>query len=95
MKRYGFDRECKRPDAESYYRASVKKLGPERNGWALGLCPFHDDHNPSLSVNFQTGGFNCFACGASGGNVIAFHSRLTGLTYGQAARELRKGGYVY
>jgi hypothetical protein len=33
--------------------------------YAAALCPFHDDHNPSLMVN--TGGwFYCKTCGASG-----------------------------
>ena len=33
---------------------------------ALILCPFHNDVNPSLSVNLQRGQFHCFACGESG-----------------------------
>ena len=31
-----------------------------------GLCPFHDDKNPSLSVNQEKGLYNCFGCGESG-----------------------------
>lgn len=87
-----FHREHEKPDAELYYRQTIQKLGPERNGWALGLCPFHDDHNPSLSVNFQTGGFNCFACGAKGGNVIAFHAKLHFNDDWKAARRDLMGG---
>jgi len=30
------------------------------------LCPFHDDHNPSLSLDYKTGKFYCHACGAEG-----------------------------
>lgn len=37
----------------------------------VGLCPFHPDHNPSLSVNPQKGIFKCWSCGA-GGDVIRF-----------------------
>jgi len=29
-------------------------------------CPFHDDKNPSLSVNIKAGMFNCFSCGEKG-----------------------------
>src|SRR5205809_899278 len=31
-----------------------------------GVCPFHEDHSPSLTVdpNFQS--FKCWACGAGG-----------------------------
>jgi DNA primase len=35
------------------------------------ICPFHDDTNPSLSVNAQKQIFKCFACGV-GGNVFTF-----------------------
>lgn len=38
-------------------------------------CPFHDDRNPSLSVNRDNGTFHCFGCGASG-SAQAFAKRL-------------------
>lgn len=31
------------------------------------LCPFHDDHNPSMSVNPDKGIYTCFRCRESGG----------------------------
>ena len=34
--------------------------------YAMTVCPFHDDHSPSMAV-FKDGGFQCFACGARGG----------------------------
>ena len=37
----------------------------------FGLCPFHDDHNPSMSVSTEKQIYKCFSCGASG-NVINF-----------------------
>ena len=36
-----------------------------------GLCPFHDDHHPSLAVYPERGTFCCFACGERG-DVIRF-----------------------
>jgi hypothetical protein len=33
---------------------------------ATGLCPFHDDHHPSFSLNLRTGQWICFACGRDG-----------------------------
>jgi hypothetical protein len=33
---------------------------------AIGLCPFHDDHDPSFSLNVRTGQWICFACGRDG-----------------------------
>jgi DNA primase len=35
------------------------------------LCPFHDDHNPSLTVDSTRQSFKCWACG-KGGDVITF-----------------------
>jgi len=40
-------------------------------GKYLGLCPFHNDSNPSMNVNPNMGIYKCFACGA-GGNVFKF-----------------------
>lgn len=33
------------------------------------LCPFHDDHAPSLSFNQRRNTYRCFVCGASGGTI--------------------------
>jgi len=52
------------------------------------LCPFHDDHNPSLRVRLDTGGFKCMACGARGGDVLSFHMKRYGLSFKQAAKDL-------
>ena len=37
--------------------------------WAI--CPFHDDHDPSMSVSAEKQIYKCFVCGA-GGNVFTF-----------------------
>ena len=37
----------------------------------FGICPFHDDTNPSMSVSKDKQIYKCFSCGASG-NVITF-----------------------
>ena len=34
--------------------------------WVTALCPFHNDNNPSLSVNTEKGYYKCHACGAGG-----------------------------
>lgn len=46
----------------------LKKTGTNRYA---GVCPFHDDHSPSMSVNPTLGIYKCFACGA-GGDVFKF-----------------------
>ena len=35
----------------------------------MNLCPFHDDKNPSLSVDDAKGVFKCFGCDKQGGIV--------------------------
>lgn len=37
----------------------------------FGVCPFHDDTNPSMSVSSEKQIYKCFSCGASG-NVFNF-----------------------
>ena len=37
--------------------------GPDGQDRDLGLCPFHEDHKPSLRL-FPDGGYLCFTCGA-------------------------------
>ena len=33
------------------------------------LCPFHEDHHPSLSFSTRRNTFRCFVCSASGGTI--------------------------
>lgn len=37
----------------------------------FAICPFHDDHNPSMSISPEKQIYTCFVCGASG-NVFNF-----------------------
>ncbi len=37
-----------------------------RGSQGQGLCPFHDDQNPSFSFSTETGLWNCFGCGEKG-----------------------------
>jgi DNA primase len=37
----------------------------------FGVCPFHDDHSPSLCVSSEKQIYTCFSCGATG-NVFKF-----------------------
>ena len=41
----------------------------------VGLCPFHDDHSPSLSVSEDKQIYRCFVCG-NGGDVFTFVSKM-------------------
>ena len=53
----------------------------------VGLCPFHDDHSPSMYVSPSKQIFKCFACGA-GGDVIKFVQMRENLTFVQALQRL-------
>lgn len=52
-----------------------------------GLCPFHDDHKPSLIVDprFQT--YRCWACGAKG-DAFQFLQDLERITFAEAKEKL-------
>jgi len=69
-------------DVVSEY-VSLKRKGREM----VGLCPFHDDHRPSLYVNSSKQIFKCFACGA-GGDVFKFVQMRENLSFGQAIERL-------
>ena len=56
--------------------------------WLTGLCPFHDDKNPSFWIDTKRGLFGCHGCGARG-DVINLFAKLKGLTVVQAIEELR------
>lgn len=47
------------------------------------VCPFHDDHNPSLSISQDRQLYKCFACG-NGGNVFGFVQNYENCTFVEA-----------
>ncbi len=66
----------------------LKKHG-ERN--LIGLCPFHDDHDPSFVVTPAKGLFHCLGCGAAG-NAIQFVERFDKISFRHAFELLAEGG---
>jgi len=75
--------------------ALVKAKGVElkKNGKSyFGLCPFHDDHNPSLSINPSTNLWQCFGCGA-GGDVIRFVELFDQVDFKEAVKRLSDNGF--
>ena len=64
---------------ESY---GLEKFTRKSHLSAQAVCPFHDDHNPSMSIDSNRRIFKCFACG-EGGDVFRFvrsYSALQGKT---------------
>lgn len=53
----------------------------------VGLCPFHDDSDPSFKVSPSKGIFKCFGCG-KGGNIFNFVTLYHKVDFGEAIRIL-------
>ena len=49
----------------------------------FAVCPFHDDHNPSMSISKEKQIYTCFVCGASG-NVFNFVSNYEKVSFSKA-----------
>jgi DNA primase len=62
---------------------ALKKLGQSFQG----LCPFHEDKSPSLTVSPEKKIFRCFGCGTSG-NAITFLRKHKNLPFPEAVRML-------
>ncbi len=51
------------------------------------LCPFHDDHNPSLELNPERQSYKCWSCGA-GGDIFDFVQNIERVEFSEALRML-------
>lgn len=51
----------------------------------FGVCPFHEDHSPSMSVSEEKQIYKCFSCGASG-NVFTFVSEYENVKFIEAVK---------
>lgn len=49
----------------------------------FGVCPFHEDHSPSMSVSEEKQIYKCFSCGATG-NVFTFVENYLNVTFAEA-----------
>ena len=49
----------------------------------FGVCPFHQDHSPSMSVSKEKQMYKCFSCGAAG-NVFTFVSNYENISFIEA-----------
>lgn len=82
----GFDR-TRLPDPGDYYIGQGLTL-TGKGRWRTAPCPFHGGRD-SLRVDTREGGFVCMAaCGAKGGDVVAFHMAQHGVDFVTAARAL-------
>ncbi|WP_341495164.1 DNA primase [Mesomycoplasma ovipneumoniae] len=65
------------------------QLSPNGRNTFVGLCPFHEDTNPSLSVSISKQIFKCFSC-QKGGNIVSFVMLWKNLNFFQAIEYLNK-----
>lgn len=69
-------------DVISHY-IQLKKKGSSY----FGLCPFHPDTHPSLSISPKKKIFKCFVCGTKG-DVFSFVSKYEKISYLQAVKKV-------
>ncbi|MBR3840933.1 MAG: DNA primase [Erysipelotrichales bacterium] len=66
-------------------RSYIQVIPAGRNYKAV--CPFHDDHSPSMSISTDKQIYKCFACG-NGGNVYTFVQNYEQVTFKQAVKRV-------
>ena len=70
-------------DVISYYLTSVQKKG---KGY-VAICPFHDDHDPSMQISKDKQTFHCFVC-QNGGDVFTFVQKYDKCSFEEAVRKV-------
>lgn len=59
----------------------------------FGVCPFHNDNNPSMSVSIQKQMYKCFSCGAAG-DAINFVKEIENISYQEALAKVAKSAGI-
>ena len=71
--------------------AEARGVKLKRHGADLiGLCPFHEDHSPSLVISPQKNLWNCLGACGKGGSVIDWVMRAEGVSFRHAVELLRQ-----
>ncbi|WP_080747101.1 CHC2 zinc finger domain-containing protein [Comamonas thiooxydans] len=70
-----------------YLSGHLTRLTDRRgSNFATACCPFHDEKNPSFSVNKVSGSFVCFACGEKGG-FAELIAKIEAISLGEAIKK--------
>jgi DNA primase catalytic core len=67
-------------------RVELKRHGAD----LIGLCPFHDDHDPSLVVSTKKNLWHCLGACQTGGSVIDWVMKVEGVSFRHAVELLRE-----
>jgi hypothetical protein len=81
------DQVAARLGVGQFYQSRGLTLGRGDKGHLKGLCPFHADNDPSLSIREKDGWAHCFGCGFSG-SVFDYEMRRTGSTFPEVLHAL-------
>ena len=79
-------------DPSVVFTDHLPDLAYGNNDFAWACCPFHNDNNPSLCVNVESGWYKCmsYSCGATGSNIVGFVGSLLGYEFAEARRYLEQ-----
>jgi hypothetical protein len=75
------------PEPVGYYEAAGLVFRERKGKWRTTRCEFHGGSD-SMRINTDSGAFACMACGASGGDVLAYEMQATGAEFIDAAKAL-------
>jgi DNA primase len=76
-----------RVDIVALFDSFGVELTAKGKGFA-GRCPWHDDKEPSLSVDREKGLYHCFGCGESG-DVVSLVQKIRGVGFREALEYLK------
>ena len=68
-------------------REAAKHYGLTVNRYGMALCPFHDDHKPSMKLDEH---FHCFGCGEVSSTQVSidFSAKYDKIGTGDGASEI-------
>jgi len=78
------------------YQLNIQTGRVNQGGYWVIRCPFHKggaEQHPSLNLHQVNGNYLCHACGAKGGDILAFFRQVTGVNFVEAAKRLGAWGY--
>ncbi len=78
-----------RLDFADFYRKELPDLENGRGDEATAKCPFHEETDPSFSVNLKSGLFNCFGCNEAG-DVFTFYQKRHNCSFNAGLKDLAR-----
>jgi len=76
------------PDPVSYFEGRGQKIIGKRGKHFRTSCPIHGGNGDTLSVLRDGGAFNCFSCGAKGGDIVSLEMQASDVDFVTACKSL-------